>query len=509
MPGKKMKTRHSRGGWVFVQMTAFFCSLIVAHGLALTHGRADGSTQADPGPRPNIVFLYTDDQAQWAMGAYGNRDIKTPHLDSLARSGAIFRNAFTVTPVCSPSRAALMTSRYPTELGIADWINPQQEPDLGLAPSAITWPELLRGFGYATMLAGKWHLGTRDEFHPTRQGFDRFFGFRDGSNRPMDPRLEVDGQLRELKGSLPDLLVDEGLKFIDGHRDQPFLLSIHFRAPHTPYAPVPEQDSAPYRTLDPRIPDFPGLPRERVKQITREYYASVSSVDRNVGRLLARLDELKVASQTIVVFTSDHGYMIGHHGLWHKGNAAWLADGKKGYRPNMFDDATRVPLLIRWPGVIAPGTNISHVVSNLDIYPTLLEMTGLGVPDNLVVRGRSLVPLLRGQATSWDDTLFGQYDMHHYQVARMRMIRTPEWKLVRHFEPGGADELYHLSEDPGETQNLADVSAPATRAARDGLAQRLEGWLAHVGDKSVLEAAPVPGGPASSKPASGGASRSR
>ena len=116
-------------------------------------------------------------------------------------------------------------------------------------------------------------------------------------------------------------------------------------------------------------------------------------MDRNVGRLLARLDELVLTSRTIVVFTSDHGYMIGHHGLWHKGNAAWLVDGKKGYRPNMFDNATRVPLLIRWPGVIAPGTTISHVVSNLDLFPTLLEMTGLGVPDNLVVRGRSLVPL--------------------------------------------------------------------------------------------------------------------
>jgi arylsulfatase A-like enzyme len=131
-----------------------------------TSPRAGQSAEPEPsrsGPRPNIVFLYTDDQARWAMGAYGNPDIRTPHLDRLARRGAIFRNAFTVTPVCSPSRAALMTSRYPSELGIADWIRPQNEPDLGLAPSAITWPELLKGFGYRTMLAGKWHLGTRDE----------------------------------------------------------------------------------------------------------------------------------------------------------------------------------------------------------------------------------------------------------------------------------------------------------------------------------------------------------
>ena len=279
------------------------------------------------------MFLYTDDQAQWAVGAYGNREIKTPHLDRLAQRGAIFRNAFTVTPVCSPSRAALMTSRYPSELGIADWIDPRKEPDIGLAPSAITWPELLKGFGYATMLAGKWHLGTRDEFHPTRQGFDRFFGFRDGSNQPIDPRLEVDGQVRQLKGSLPDLLVDEGLKFIERHRERPFLLSIHFRAPHTPYGPVPEEDSAPYRTLDPTIPDVPGLPRERVKQLYREYYASVSSVDRNVGRLLAKLDEWGLTERTVVIFTSDHGYMIGQQGSGTKATPpGWLKE-RRGIAP--------------------------------------------------------------------------------------------------------------------------------------------------------------------------------
>ncbi len=443
----------------------------------------EGAVQPPPRPRPNIVFLCTDDQAQWALGVYGNREIATPHLDRLARRGAIFRNAFTVTPVCSPSRAALMTSRYPSELGIADWIDPRKEPDIGLAPAAVTWPELLRGFGYATMLAGKWHLGTRDEFHPTRQGFDRFFGFRDGSNQPIDPFLEVEGRVRQLKGSLPDLLVDEGLNFIEGNRERPFLLSIHFRAPHTPYGPVPEQDSALYRKLDPTIPEVPGLPRDRVKALYREYYASVSSVDRNVGRLLAKLDEWRLTERTVVLFTSDHGYMIGQHGLWHKGNAAWLTEGKKGFRPNMFDDAIRVPLLVCWPGVVAPGTTINRVVSNLDLLPTILEMSGQRIPTNLEIRGRSVVPLLREQgAGAWDDALFGQYDMHHYQVARMRMVRTPAWKLVRHFEPDGQDELYCLTDDPGETRDLGSSTQPKHQAERAALARRLEVWMNRIGD---------------------------
>ena len=232
------------------------------------------------------MFLCTDDQAQWALGAYGNREIKTPNLDRLARRGAIFRNAFTVTPVCSPSRAALMTSRYASELGIADWIDPSNEPDLGLAPAAIIWPELLKGFGYATMLAGKWHLGTRDEFHPTRQGFDASSASATAATGPSTPGSKSRSG-PPAQGLAPDLLVDEGLKFVEAIASRPFLLSIHFRAPHTPYGPVPEEDSAPYRALDPTIPDVPGLPRDRVKQLYREYYASVSSVDRNVGRLLA------------------------------------------------------------------------------------------------------------------------------------------------------------------------------------------------------------------------------
>lgn len=450
-----------------------------------------GSTQAAPpapvaeasAERPNIVFLYTDDQAQWALGAYGNKEIRTPNLDRIAREGALFRNAFTVTPVCSPSRASMFTSRYSTQFGIADWIDAKIEPNLGLAPSAILWPELLKAQGYATALMGKWHLGELAQFHPTRQGFDRFYGFLNGGNQPINPVLEVDGVTQRVEGSLPDLLVDQGIRFVESNRVRPFLLSIHFRAPHVPYAPVPPQDSAHYSELDPTIPDVPGLPRKRVKELTRRYYASVSSVDRNVGRLLDTLDSLELTKKTIVIFTSDHGYMIGHHGLWHKGNGSWLVEGKQGRRPNMFDNAIRVPLLVRWPGTVASGTTIDRVVSNLDLFPTILEMTGSGVPDNLKLSGRSFVPLLRdpGNASiAWDDTLFGQYDMHNGQVARMRLIRTPEWKLIRHFEPGVEDEFFHLADDPEETKNLVDSAAHRDR--QTDLAKKLNQWMISIGD---------------------------
>ena len=195
-------------------------------------------------------------------------------------------------------------------------------------------------------------------------------------------------------------------------------------------------------------------------------------------------DAWGLAERTVVIFTSDHGYMIGQHGLWHKGNAAWLVEGKKGYRPNMYDDAIRVPLLISWPGVVKPGTTVKHVVSNLDLLPTILEIVGLQTPSNLEIRGKSVLPLLRDQrAAIWDDTLFGQYDMHHYQIARMRMIRTPEWKLVQHFETGGQDELYHLADDPGETRDLGTSALPAYIAQRESMTERLESWMLRIGDR--------------------------
>src|SRR5262249_845497 len=200
--------------------------------------------------------------------------------------------------------------RYGTQVGITDWIAPvEAENGSGLPPEALTWAEVLQRQGYVTGLIGKWHLGTQPRFHPTRRGFSHFFGFLGGGNRPMDPALEIDGKTREFKGPLPDILMDNALEFIRSNRDRPFALLIHFREPHLPHGPVPKQASDPFKDLDPTIPQFPGLDVKQVKKWTRDYYASVHAVDRNLGRLLALLDELGLAENTIVLFTSDHGYM--------------------------------------------------------------------------------------------------------------------------------------------------------------------------------------------------------
>jgi len=449
--------------------------------------------------RPNIVFVYTDDQAAWALGLAEYPHARTPQLDRLFRSGAYLVNAFTTTPVCSPSRASLMTGRYGTEVGITDWIHPRKEKELGLDPAHVTWPRLLAEAGYRNALIGKWHLGTADRYHPLRFGFHHFMGFRSGGNVPKDPTLEVDGRLRKLSGLLPDLLVDDAIAFLRQQKSS-FLLALHFRAPHARWLPVAESDWAPFQNLDPVIPnpDYPKLDVPRVKRMTREYLASVASVDRNVGRLLDELDRLQLSQNTIVIFSSDHGYNMGHNGIWHKGNGHWVlteppaatANIPRNQRPNMYDHSLRVPTAVRWPGVIQPGTVITGTVSNLDWFPTILELTGVAPPPGQILRGRSIVPLLKGDADTWDNDFYAEYSTHHQSRTQMRMYRTPDWKLVRDLLNPDRDELFDLRNDPGESTNLIGSDQADIVAVRDRLQVKLLARMRQNGDPALKTAPP-------------------
>jgi uncharacterized sulfatase len=430
----------------------------------------------------NLISIVTDDQGQWALGCYGNCECRTPHMDRIAREGAKFLNAFTCTPVCSPSRASFLTGRYGTQLGITDYLSPQEEnAGAGLPPDAVTWPAVLQRHGYVTGLFGKWHLGRQPQFHPTKRGFHHFVGFLGGGVTPMDPTFEVEGQEQKLKGDSSDLITDSALEFLNAQRDKPFALLLHYRAPHLPYGPVLEQDSAPFKGLDPSIPTHPGLNKQQVKNWTRDYYASIHSVDRNIGRLLARLDELKLTERTIVMFTSDHGYMIGHHGIHTKGNGVWVAGGVSGpKRPNMFDLSLRIPVLIRWPGVVKPGTERRETVSNIDTFASVLGMLRIPLPERWKQEGQDFSPLLRGEKYKPRDALFGQYDLHNLGLAYMRSVRTDEWKLVRHYRANGLDELYDLKNDSGETRNL--YGNAMHRHTRDELQTRLTAWMRSIDD---------------------------
>lgn len=441
--------------------------------------------------QPNILFVYTDDQAGWALGLSGHPHASTPNMDKLFRSGAYLPNSFTVTPVCTPSRASLITSRYGSELGLTDWLNPRREPFHGLDTELLTWPEVLQAAGYRTGLVGKWHLGLQDEHHPTKHGYMHFMGFRGGGTRTADPVLEKDGKERQFEGLTADILTAEALDFLEREQAGPFLLSLHYRAPHTRWLPVATEDWAPFDGLNPIIPnpDFPYLDVERVRRMTREYLASTKSVDRNIGLLLERLGELGLADSTVIVYSSDHGYNMGHSGVWHKGNGHYVmtrnppatANIPDGQRPNMWDRSIRVPTAVVWPGRIEAGTVIESTVSNLDWFPTLVSMAGAKVPADAVVRGRDLVPLLLGTTQDWDDELFGEYSTHHQSRTHMRMLRTPRWKLVRDFLNPERDELYDLASDPEETTNL--IFHPKAQAAKETLSRRLAARMRARGDR--------------------------
>ncbi|MEM6690215.1 MAG: sulfatase-like hydrolase/transferase [Planctomycetota bacterium] len=432
--------------------------------------------------RPNVLFILTDDQAPWAVGVAGHPLAKTPHMDALFESGAYLTHSFTVTPVCSPSRASLMTSRYGTELGITDWIKPYQlwdpENELGgtewgLDPDSLVWPRLLQRSGYETTLIGKWHLGQPNFYHPTKFGFQRFMGHRHGGWATVDPVMEKGKREQGFKGLTADILADEVIAFLKKKRDKPFLCCWFTRAPHTRWLPVSEDDAAPYADLTDAEtpipnPEYPNLDRQRVKQMTREYLSSVRSVDRNLGRVMKTLEDQGLEDNTIVIYSSDHGYNMGHNGIWHKGNGHWVVNPlpepinpnvPRGQRPNMYDTSIMVPTSVRWPGVIAPGTVIDETTINLDWFPTICAMTGVSIPAEATLRGRDLCPLLKeGAANDWDNTYYGEYSTLHQSQTHMRCWRTRSYKLVRDFKNPERDEFYDLTNDPSETTNRINTS---------------------------------------------------
>ncbi|MBN2296117.1 MAG: sulfatase-like hydrolase/transferase [Pirellulales bacterium] len=473
-------------------LAGVLCALIIGfspNGLCCLYGNE----------RPNIVFIVTDDQASWAMGCAlqdtGHSNVAaavTPNMDRLARDGARFTNCFCATPVCSPARAALATGRYASEFGIKDFIpgpdhklfNPKYQPALD-PDKSVTFAEILKANGYYTGLIGKWHVGDwtlpgNERFHPTHHGFDHFMGLPGGGTTPVDPELEKDGVIRKFKGLTTDILTDEALDFLvkAKSRNKPFLLCFHTRAPHAVWLPVAPEDWAPYESLDPAIPAYPDLDVKKVKRMMREYLASTSGVDRNLGRLLKKLDMLGLTDKTIVILTSDHGYNMGHNGVWHKGNGIWATKkhppGKwhRGtrvisdkYRPNLYDRSLKTPAIVRWPGVVRPGTVIKDTVSHLDLFPTLLTMAKADAPQGTVLRGRDLTPLLKGNTPAdWDQDLYAEYSMINYAVATMRCYRTPRYKLIRDFFNPQRDELYDLQSDPAETKNLIRDTDPAIKA---------------------------------------------
>ena len=451
---------------------ALFCCLLLVPGFGQREDR-----------RPNILLINTDDQPSWWVGVYGNTEIHTPVMDKMAAEGMLFETAVT-TPVCSPSRALLLTGRYNHQVGIDDFIN--NDEDTGLPSGSITFAQVLGNSGYRTGIIGKWHLGKEMEYWPTVRGFDYWAGFTN-AHGPKDPPLMVkhgDAKVKRVQeeGFTTNILTDYAIDFMRGSRKQPFLLYLAYPAPHMGYLPVPAEDLAPYEGVKFQFPDLSPYPEVNVTEeyLHRRYlanFAPVTSIDRNMGRLFEELRALDLEKDTVVIFTSDNGYCLGRHGLHSKGNARYL--GTDIPRPNMFDDSIVVPFIVRWPGVVRPGSVSKRLISHLDIFPSLMEIAGLDPASIEHLEGHSLLPILKGEEAVWRNEVFLIYDMKYHAVAHMRMVRTNRWKLIHHYEDESKNELYDLEEDPGELRNL--YGSPGVASTQRMLTRRLKQWEVRVG----------------------------
>ncbi|MEQ2006906.1 MAG: sulfatase-like hydrolase/transferase [Limisphaerales bacterium] len=483
-------------------LTLCLASLLLLGANTVTTAHA--ADAATPRP-PNIIIMNTDDQGQWAVGAYGNKEIHTPNMDRLAREGMRFTHAFS-KPVCSPSRAMTLTGQYSHRLGIPDYI-PYGNPvfaDNGLPAGTPTIASVLKAAGYTSALIGKWHLGYGEKYYPERFGFDVAEGHHyiaPGKQYAGYGQLPVVIDGREVKDfnrdpRHTDILTDRAIHFIGANRAQPFFLFFNTYVPHDPWNCAPEEDLAHYKDRTLTVPDLSRFPeakmtQEELQQMTRFFYGHVTCADRNLGRLLAALEEMGLAENTLLIFMSDNGMNLGQHGLLGKGNASILGVKPRKTGSNMFDRSVLVPFIVRWPGVVKAGATSDALVSSIDILPTLMAATGAGAGQGLKLDGRSLLPLLKGErGVTWRDFYCDTYDMiylgNNGEKPHMRMVRTDRWKLVLHLDAdghpldnGSRHELFDLKGDTEELTNL--YGKPSIASTQQQLDTRLRTWMRETG----------------------------
>lgn len=431
--------------------------------------------------KPNVLFVLADDLGASDLGAYGADLHQTPNLDRFADSAVRFTQSYTASPVCSPTRASILTGKHPARLHLTIWREAAHNPPTNrplLPPRAmdhlpleeVTLAEVFRAAGYKTAHVGKWHLGTA-EYYPQTQGFDynvggtlwgapqTFFFPYSGDRYFREPRyvphLE-DGKTGEY---LTDRLTDEALAILDRHRAEPLYLQLWYHTVHTPIEGKPEVAARYQQKI-----------REGMNHVNAHYAAMVESLDENFGRLLKRLDELGLADDTIVVFSSDNGGFVNDWQGLPVTNNAPLRSGKG----SLYEGGVRVPTMIRWPGVTRGGVS-DEPVSSVDFFPTLLEMAGLAAPAG-VRDGLSLAPLLRDPRAGLDRAaLFFHYPHYYPTTSPVSSVRVGEWKLLEYYEDSRL-ELYNLVADPSEKSDLAKKEPERAQAMR----ARLQEWLTQV-----------------------------
>ncbi|MBL7076797.1 MAG: sulfatase [Kiritimatiellae bacterium] len=434
--------------------------------------------------KPNFVFLLVDDLGWADFGCYGAEFHETPHIDRLASQGMLFRNGYAACTVCSPSRAAILTGCYPARLHLTDWITGHKRPYAKLAVpkwttkmdhERVLLPEALREAGYATAFLGKWHLmpigqADFDQHYPTSHGFDINIGGREWGQpkgpgkyfSPFDmPNLD-DGEAGDF---LTDKLTDAAVGFMETtDKANPFLVYLSYYTLHGPIMAPPEL-VAKYKQ---KAKTFENRENEYLNPARA---GMVESLDTSVGRIMAKLDELGLADNTVVILTGDNG-----------GDNDKTTGGLKGFKGFSHEGGTREPFLVKWPGKTKPGSTCDEMVIGTDFYPTLLEMASLSSRPEQHQDGLSIVPLLTGEATRLKRNVLYWHYPHYHRTKPYGAIRHGGWKLIEFFEDG-ALELYDLQADPNET---ADLAASHPEKAQK-LLKELVTWRQSVGAQEMTD----------------------
>jgi arylsulfatase A-like enzyme len=443
----------------------------VPTGVASGAGEEKGKAAGRP---PNVVLILVDDLGWTDLGFMGSDLYQTPNIDRLAARGLRFDNAYSACTVCSPTRAAVLTGKYPARLHVTDWIHGSKRPRARLKipewteflpDDETTLAEALRPAGYASACVGKWHLGDDPGQFPTRQGFDvNVAGFGAGSTpshfSPYKIPTLKDGPPGEY---LADRLSAEACRFIEANRERPFFLYLPYYAVHTPLQAKPELIEKYRQKIK------PGL-----RHINATYAAMIESLDEGVGRVLNALDSQGVADRTIVLFTSDNGGLI-------QPTYATVNVPLRAGKGSTYEGGVRVPLVIHWPGVTSAGGVCHEPVLSIDFFPTLLEIAGVPRREkdkDAAGDGLSLVPLLRDPGARLDrEAIYWHYPHYHPGGATpYGAVRARDWKLIEFYEDDRV-ELYNLADDLGETRDLARTLPEKA----DALRRQLHAWRRSVG----------------------------
>ncbi len=423
---------------------------------------------------PNVLLIITDDQGYGDFSIHGNPHVQTPHIDKLGHEGVQFER-FYVNSFCAPTRAALLTGRWPLRTGCHGVTHNKE----AMRPSEVTVAEALKTGGYRSACIGKWHNGEQFPFTPAGQGFDDVFGFNNGHwNNYFDATLLRGSTPEPTQGYISDVLTDEAVKFISANQKQPFFCYLAYNAPHSPY----------------QVPDryFDKFKAKGFEDNVAAFYGMCENIDDNVGRLLAQLDELKLAENTIVLFLTDNGGTAG---------VKIYNAGMRGGKVSVHEGGSRVPLFMRWPAAKWQPHVVKPIVSHIDLFRTLLDLCGVTAPKGPKLDGISLRPLLEGRDGWPGRTLFTHNpidETNKYPGA----VRTQRHRLVREIKgPAGGSkaranddsatpwQLYDMEVDPGEKNDIAKANPKLVRE----LAAQYDAWFADIASEG-LQRFPLPVG---------------